>query len=44
MAFLTQLILGCLMVYLFFATLGFWFGLGVLALWLLIGLANSGKR
>ncbi|WP_298209301.1 hypothetical protein [Acidovorax sp.] len=44
MAFLAQLILGCLMVYLFFSTLGFWFGLGVLALWLLIGMANSGKR
>ena len=44
MAFLAQLILGCLMVYLFVDTLGFWFGLGVIVLWLLIGMANSGKR
>ena len=44
MAFLAQLILGGLMVYLFFASLGFWSGLGILALWLLIGMANSGKR
>ena len=44
MAFLARLILGYLMVYLFFASLGFWFGLGVIVLWLLIGMANSGKR
>ncbi len=44
MAFLAQVILVCLMIYLFFASLGFWFGLGVTVLWLLIGMANSGKR
>ena len=44
MAFLAQVILVCLMVYLFFASLGFWFGLGVIVLWLLIGMATSGKR
>ena len=44
MAFLAQVILVCLMIYLFFASLGFWFGLEVTVLWLLIGMANSGKR
>ena len=44
MAILAQVILVGLRVYLFCASLGFWSGLGILALWLLIGMANSGKR
>lgn len=44
MACLAKLLLGGLMVYLFFASLGLWFGLGILVVWMLIGIANSKGR
>ncbi len=43
MQFIANLLLAALGVYVFFSTLGFWWGLGFIALFALNAIAKSGK-